>query len=109
LKREGRKPRIGYLSSDLRDHAVGFALTDVFETHDHHTNFEIYAYYCGIARRDSTQARIQAAVDKWTDINGLNDEEAAKTTTDDELTFSLILTVTQRTRAQKYSRASQLL
>ena len=68
--------KIGYVSSDLREHAVGFAMTDVMEQHDH-KNFEIFAYYCGINRPDSTQARIQKAVDHWTDINGLSDDDAA--------------------------------
>ena len=58
----GRKLRIGYVSSDLREHAVGFGMTDVFEMHDRE-QFEIFAYYCGIKRTDPTQARIQAA---WT-------------------------------------------
>jgi predicted O-linked N-acetylglucosamine transferase (SPINDLY family) len=35
--------RIGYLSSDLRAHAVGFAMTDVLELHDRQ-DFEIFAY-----------------------------------------------------------------
>jgi predicted O-linked N-acetylglucosamine transferase (SPINDLY family) len=81
---DGKKLRIGYLSSDLREHAVGFALTDVFETHDR-SKFEIFAYYCGIARTDATQARIMSAVTKWTDINGLNDDEAAQTIAGDEI------------------------
>jgi predicted O-linked N-acetylglucosamine transferase (SPINDLY family) len=68
--------KIGYVSSDLREHAVGFAMTDLMEQHDH-KNFEIFAYYCGISRTDSTQARIQKAVDHWTDINGLSDDDAA--------------------------------
>lgn len=74
--RASSKLRIGYVSSDLREHAVGFAMTDVMETHDRE-HFEIYAYYCGIARTDSTQARIKKAVDRWTDINGMSDEQAA--------------------------------
>ncbi len=41
--------RIGYVSSDLREHAVGFAMTDVIEQHDRE-KFEIVAYYCGINR-----------------------------------------------------------
>lgn len=45
------KLRIGYVSSDLREHAVGFAMTDVFERHNRQS-FEIYAYYCGIDRQD---------------------------------------------------------
>jgi predicted O-linked N-acetylglucosamine transferase (SPINDLY family) len=68
--------RIGYVSSDLRDHAVGFAMTDVMEQHDHNS-FEIFAYYCGINRSDATQERIKRGVDHWTDINGMSDDEAA--------------------------------
>jgi predicted O-linked N-acetylglucosamine transferase (SPINDLY family) len=69
--------KIGYVSSDLRDHAVGFALTDVMEQHDHNS-FEVFAYYCGINRPDATQARIKQGVDHWTDINGLTDDAAAE-------------------------------
>ncbi len=72
----GRRLRIGYVSSDLRDHAVGFAMTDVIEQHDRQ-NFEIFAYYCGINRPDGTQARIKANVEHWTDINGMSDDQAA--------------------------------
>ncbi|MGP0059830.1 MAG: glycosyl transferase [Beijerinckiaceae bacterium] len=70
------KLRIGYVSSDLRDHAVGFAMTDVVALHDR-KDFEIFAYYCGISGTDSTQTRIRNGVDHWTDINNLNDEQAA--------------------------------
>ena len=41
-RQEPRKLRIGYVSSDLRNHAVGFAMTDVMEQHDRE-NFEIFA------------------------------------------------------------------
>jgi predicted O-linked N-acetylglucosamine transferase (SPINDLY family) len=68
--------RIGYVSSDLREHAVGFAMTDVMEQHDH-SGFEIFAYYCGINRPDATQERIKKSVDHWIDINGLSDDQAA--------------------------------
>jgi predicted O-linked N-acetylglucosamine transferase (SPINDLY family) len=78
------KLRIGYVSSDLREHAVGFAMTDVIEEHDR-KKFEIYAYYCGISRVDPTQNRIRKSVDSWTDINGLSDEEAAAKVREDEI------------------------
>ena len=68
-------PRIGYVSSDLREHAVGFAMTDVIETHDK-TAFDIFAYDCGIATDDPTRARIKAAATSWTDLNGLTDQQA---------------------------------
>jgi predicted O-linked N-acetylglucosamine transferase (SPINDLY family) len=102
--REGQKLRVGYLSSDLREHAVGFALTDVFETHDR-AKFEIFAYYCGIGRADSTQARIKAAVDKWTDINPLNDNEAAEVIANDKIDILIDLNgYTKDARAKVFAR-----
>jgi predicted O-linked N-acetylglucosamine transferase (SPINDLY family) len=75
-RRDPLRLRIGYVSSDLRDHAVGFAMTDVIEQHDRE-NFEIFAYYCGINRPDGTQARIKSNVEHWTEINGMTDDQAA--------------------------------
>jgi predicted O-linked N-acetylglucosamine transferase (SPINDLY family) len=76
LAKGSRKLRIGYVSSDLREHAVGFGMTDVFEMHDR-GRFEICAYYCGIDRVDPTQVRIRNNVDRWVDLNKLNDQQAA--------------------------------
>jgi predicted O-linked N-acetylglucosamine transferase (SPINDLY family) len=81
-RRPGERLRIGYVSSDLREHAVGFAMTDVMETHDR-AHFEIFAYYCGIARNDPTRERITASVDRWTDINSMSDEAAARRIAED--------------------------
>lgn len=75
-RKPGDKIRLGYVSSDLREHAVGFAMTDVMETHDR-TAFHVSAYYCGIQRPDDTQARIKAAVDTWCDIRDMSDPAAA--------------------------------
>jgi predicted O-linked N-acetylglucosamine transferase (SPINDLY family) len=74
--REPHKIRLGYVSSDFRAHAVGFAMTDILEQHDR-KGFEVFAYYCGIDRTDDTQQRIMKAVDHWVDINGLDDDQAA--------------------------------
>lgn len=78
------KLRIGYVSSDLREHAVGFSMTDVIETHDRE-HFEIFAYYCGIKRPDATQARIKAAADRWCEINVMDDDQAAMRIREDEV------------------------
>ncbi|MCW6510022.1 O-linked N-acetylglucosamine transferase, SPINDLY family protein [Lichenifustis flavocetrariae] len=74
-RRPGRL-RIGYVSSDLRQHAVGFSMTDVMETHDREA-VEVFAYYCGISSPDSTQDRIKAAVEHWHDLTGMSDQQAA--------------------------------
>jgi predicted O-linked N-acetylglucosamine transferase (SPINDLY family) len=73
----GGKLRIGYVSSDLREHAVGFAMADVLEGHDRDA-FEITAYYCGIDRLDPTRRRAEQAVDRWIDITHLSDTDAAQ-------------------------------
>lgn len=81
----GQRLRVGYVSSDLRDHAVGFALREVLELHDKES-VEIYAYYCGDpAPNDATQARMKKAVDCWRDISPLNDEEAARQIANDDI------------------------
>jgi len=81
----GQRLRVGYLSSDLRDHAVGFALREVLELHDK-SSVEVYAYYCGEPRtNDPTQDRIRAAVDAWRDIRTMSDIDAAKLISADDI------------------------
>ena len=71
-----RRLRIGYVSSDLRHHAVGYLMVNFFEEHDR-KDFEVFAYYTGIKADDPIQARIKASVDHWRDIRGITDDEAA--------------------------------
>jgi len=82
--RDARRPKptgrgrikIGYISSDLREHPVGYGLTQVFEKHDR-ARFEVHVYYCGIEREDATKARIRAAAEHWLDISQMSDDAAA--------------------------------
>ncbi len=71
-----RRLRIGYVSSDLRHHAVGYLMVNFFEEHDR-KDFEVFAYYTGIKADDPIQARIKASVDHWRDIRSITDDEAA--------------------------------
>ncbi len=79
-----RRLRIGYVSSDLRAHAVGFLTSELFELHDRR-QVEVFAYYCGIRADDETKARIRKAVDHWIDIGELSDHEAARRIVDDRI------------------------
>ncbi|MDD3029599.1 MAG: tetratricopeptide repeat protein [Alphaproteobacteria bacterium] len=74
--------KIGYVSSDLREHAVGFLMSEVFGLHNRE-KVEVYVYYCGIDAEDATMRRIKATVDHWTPINAMSDEEAARRIEDD--------------------------
>ncbi|MDO9710126.1 O-linked N-acetylglucosamine transferase, SPINDLY family protein [Paracraurococcus lichenis] len=73
----GRRLRVGYLSSDLRDHAIGHLMADMFGLHDR-AGFEVFAYYCGIAAEDDTKRRIRGSVEHWRDIGPLDDEAALR-------------------------------
>ncbi len=68
--------RIGYLSSDLREHSIGFLMAELFELHNRN-QVDVLAYYCGPHLPDAVQARIRNGVDQWTDIAGMTDKAAA--------------------------------
>jgi len=68
--------RIGYVSSDLRDHAIGYLMAEIFELHDR-AAVEVFAYYCGVPPSGAVHTRIKSGVEHWVDITGMNDEAAA--------------------------------
>jgi predicted O-linked N-acetylglucosamine transferase (SPINDLY family) len=75
--RTSKRLKIGYLSSDLREHAIGFLTAEMYGLHNR-DNVEVYLYYCGIPADDDTKARIKASGDHWVDITPMSDEAAAQ-------------------------------
>ncbi|MBF0212994.1 MAG: tetratricopeptide repeat protein, partial [Magnetococcales bacterium] len=71
------RPRVGYLSSDLRLHAIGFLMVELFERHDPE-QVELFYYYTGQQEGDPLQQRIRAAAPNWRVLTPLTDEEAAR-------------------------------
>jgi predicted O-linked N-acetylglucosamine transferase (SPINDLY family) len=59
--------RIGYLSGDFRDHAVGQLTAGLFERHDR-AAFEIFAYSYGRDDGSAVRRRIAAACEHFTEI-----------------------------------------
>ncbi|MEO5347777.1 MAG: hypothetical protein H7834_15570 [Magnetococcus sp. YQC-9] len=78
------RPRIGYLSSDLRIHAIGYLMAEIFELHDRH-KVEIFVYAMGIQTDDAIKQRIQGAVEHWCDLHHLTDVQAAERIQADEI------------------------
>lgn len=74
--------KVGYVSSDLREHAIGFLTSELFEVHDR-SKIEVFLYYCGHKVTDNIQARIKASAEHWIDISEMNDERAARQIMDD--------------------------
>ncbi len=74
--RERGRIRIGYLSSDLRDHPVAGNMMPVIRDHDR-AAFAIHLYSLGV-RRDAVTDRLRALADGWHDVAGLSDEAIAR-------------------------------
>jgi predicted O-linked N-acetylglucosamine transferase (SPINDLY family) len=74
--REPGPLRIGYVSSDMREHAVGYLTSPLFRLHDRR-RVKIFAYYCGPAREDAMKAQFREDADHWRDISALSDRDAA--------------------------------
>jgi predicted O-linked N-acetylglucosamine transferase (SPINDLY family) len=73
---KGRRLKVGYISSDLRDHAVGYLMAEFFELHGKR-DIEVFAYYCGQPSDSALTQRTKAAVEHWADITDLSDDAAA--------------------------------
>ena len=87
--RPGRKLRIGYVSSDLRRHPVGFNLVPLVEHHDR-AAFEIYLYSSS-RQRDSMTDWFKERTDAWRPIANLSDAAAAQVIVQDEVDILVLL------------------
>jgi len=74
--------RIGYLSSDLREHAVGHLMAEVFDLHDR-SKVEVFAYYCGPKADDAMHRHYRESAGHWIDITAMSDAEAAQRMVED--------------------------
>lgn len=82
---KSRRMRVGYISSDLRDHAVGYLMAEFFEVQRKAKGIEAFVYYCGPESDSPLNRRTKAAVEHWLDIRKLSDDEAAAKIAADEL------------------------
>lgn len=69
--------RIGYLSSDLQEHAAAYLVTEVLELHDR-DRFEVFAYSHGPDDGGAMRLRIRAACEHFVDIAWEPDDVAAQ-------------------------------
>lgn len=73
----GKRLRIGYMSADFREHAVGFLTADTIAQHDPE-HFEVFLYSCG-PDDGSEWARRYRKMGRVVDLRPLSDTEAAQT------------------------------
>ncbi|MBE0705419.1 MAG: tetratricopeptide repeat protein [Afipia sp.] len=77
------KIRIGYISPDFRDHAIGRVIAGLFEHHDR-ARFELYAFSTA-TDQSALRARIKSTFDHFVDINPMGGREVAQYIRDKEI------------------------
>ena len=72
-----KKIRIGYFSSDFKNHPVSTLTAELYEIHSR-DKFEIHAFSLGKNINDSMNLRIRKAVDKFHEVELLSDKEVVR-------------------------------
>ncbi|MDR0577046.1 MAG: tetratricopeptide repeat protein [Candidatus Accumulibacter sp.] len=75
-KRDGRR-RVGYLSSDFKNHATSYLMVDMLEAHDR-SRFEIFALSYGADDGSAMRRRVEAGVEHFVELAGLPAREAVE-------------------------------
>lgn len=79
-----RRVRIGYLSSDLHEHATAHLLAGVLERHDRE-RFEIFAYSYGPEDHSPMRERVRQACEHFVDVAWDPDDVVVRRIADDAL------------------------
>jgi len=74
--------RVGYLSGDFRDHAVGNMVRDLFAGHDRDA-FEVFAYSSGPDDGSAVRQSVRAGAEHFVDVRTLDDATLARRILDD--------------------------
>lgn len=80
----GRRIRVGYLSSDFRNHPVGQIVVNAIESHDRH-RLEVFGYSLGEGDDSGLRQRLIQAFDHFADVGELGVETVAGRIRDDDL------------------------
>jgi protein O-GlcNAc transferase len=83
LKTSGRI-RLGYLSSDFKDHAVAYQIKGLLERHDR-SNFKIYGYACNPDDGSPYRRRLAGACDQFLDVHACTNESIARQIQSDDI------------------------
>lgn len=95
----GKKIRLGYYSTDYREHAVAYLTAELFELHDR-AKFDLVAFSFGPRASDAMRKRLSAAFDEFLDVRDRSDREVAVFSRDRQIDIAIDLNgFTQHSRA----------
>jgi predicted O-linked N-acetylglucosamine transferase (SPINDLY family) len=75
--RKNEKIRVGYFSSDFRNHPISILMAELFELHDKN-KFEIIAFSFGINDKSLLRLRLSKACNRFIDVSGMSDLDITK-------------------------------
>jgi len=84
LQEDKRKLRVGYVSGDFKEHAVGFLLPVFFKEHDRQ-RLELFGYDFSGEDQSITRKSILSSFDQVRNISALSDGQAAQKIYDDAI------------------------
>ena len=85
-----RKIRLAYLSTDFREHATAYLMSELFECHDTE-KFEIHAVYFGAKGKDKAQMRLKQSFEYWHDVGSKSDQEIANLIRNEQIEIAIDL------------------
>jgi len=85
-----RRLRVGYVSPDLRKHSVAYFLEPVLAAHDR-KQFEVFCYSL-VPAEDEVTERLRLHADRWVNISGMSDDQAAEGIRSDKIDILVDLT-----------------
>ncbi len=97
-ERKARRPRIGWVSYDFREHPVSQLLVEVLEQIDR-TRFEVVLYSSGPDDQSALRQRMAGAADRFVDLRGLSDQQAAELVRADGM--DILIDLTGHTRGHR--------
>ncbi len=99
----GERLRIGYFSSDLRNHPLTHLLAGLFEQHDR-TRFELSVFSFAVGPQDDWGCRVEAAADRYFALAGQPAADVARMARDLEIDVAIDLTgLTEGCRADVFA------
>jgi protein O-GlcNAc transferase len=90
-KNTRKRPRLGFLSTDYREHAVAVSVVEMIELLDR-KKFEVVGYSYGVHGDSPTRNRLIAAFDEFYDIEPLSNQDSANKIYNDHIDILIDLT-----------------
>jgi len=100
----GSKPiRIGYFSSDFKEHVVSRLIAPIIERHNRN-DFQVYGYSIKQTQEDNLKKRLVQSFDVFRDVSQNNDKQVAQLAREDKIDIAIDLNgYTQNARVKIFA------